>query len=167
MDINQEYLAICKKRFEKSLLKLELICADLNETEFPDSSFDLIHAALVFEYVEVELLLSKISRWLKPQGILSVVLQLPSESMPVSETTYQSLKLLNPFMNLIKPDEFREKAKKHKFSKTRDYIIKLKSGKNFSEIIFKQNKKIGLNSPAVGMYIEPLRIMIVLLSFLH
>lgn len=62
VDINHEYLAICKNRFEKSLPQLELICADLNETDFPDSSFDLIHAALVFEYVEVELLLSKKSR---------------------------------------------------------------------------------------------------------
>ena len=85
VDLNSQYISICKKRFEKSLPQLELICADLDEAEFPNSSFELIHAALVFEYIEVELLLSKISRWLRPNGILSVVLQLPNKtSSPVT-----------------------------------------------------------------------------------
>ncbi|MFA5805241.1 MAG: class I SAM-dependent methyltransferase [Melioribacteraceae bacterium] len=139
VDINHEYLAICKTRFEKSLPQLELICADLNEAEFPNSSFDLIHAALVFEYVEVELLLSKISCWLRQNGILSIVLQLPSEeSAPVSETPYQSLKLLSPVMKLIEPEEFREEARKYKLKETRNYKMKLKSGKSFSIILFQK-----------------------------
>ncbi len=133
VDINPDYISICKNRFERSLPKLELICADLNKAEFPDLSFDLIHAALVFEYVKVELLLSKISRWLRPNGILSVVLQLPSEtSSPVSETPYQSIKLLSPVINLIDPQEFRDKAKKCGLEEVKNYKIKLESGKSFS-----------------------------------
>jgi hypothetical protein len=46
----------------------------------------MIHAALLFEYVDVEITLSKISKWLKGNGVLSVVLQLPNDkSSPVSE----------------------------------------------------------------------------------
>ncbi len=133
VDINHEYLAICKNRFEKSLPLLELICTDLNEASFPYSSFDLIHAALVFEYVNVDSLLLKISNWLRPNGILSVVLQLPSEtSAPVSETPYQSLKLLSPVMKLIDPEEFRKIAQKYGLEEIKNYNIKLVSGKSFS-----------------------------------
>ena len=143
VDISHAYLAICKNRFEESLPKLELICMDLNEADFPNSSFDLIYGALVFEYVEVELLLSKISRWLRPNGILSVVLQLPSEtSTPVSETPYQSLKLLSPVMKLVEHEKFKEKAKLFGLDEMKNLIIILKSGKSFLIMSF-QKKKAG------------------------
>jgi len=139
VDVNQEYLSVCKKRFEKKLPQLELVCADLNDAEFPNSSFDLIHAALVFEYVKVELVLSKISRWLKPEGILSVVLQLPGNtSTPVSETPYQSLKLLNSIMKLIEPEVFREKVRQYELNEIGNYKIKLQSGKSFLVLLLQK-----------------------------
>ncbi len=132
VDINPDYISICKRRFEKKLPQLELVCADLNEVEFSNSSFSLIHAALVFEYVKVELLLSKISRWLKPEGILSVILQLPSDtSTPISETNYQSLKQLNSILNLIDPEDFSTTAIKKGLKEIQNYKIKLQSGKSF------------------------------------
>jgi SAM-dependent methyltransferase len=141
VDINPDYISVCRKRFEKRLPQLELICTDLNEVDFPGSSFNLIHAALVFEYVDVELLVSKISHWLKPNGILSVVLQLPSEtSGTVTKAPYESLKLLSPVMELINPENMRTIAEKIGLSELKNYKIKLQSGKSFS-IIFIKNKK--------------------------
>ena len=139
VDINPDYISICKKQFENKLPQLKLICADLNEVEFSNSSFSLIHAALVFEYVKVELLLSKISRWLKPEGILSVILQLPSDtSAPVSETNYQSLKQLNSILNLIDPEDFSAVAIKKGLNEIQNYKIKLQSGKSFLVLLFRK-----------------------------
>lgn len=141
VDINQEYLSICNNRFGRKLPQLKLICADLNEVEFPISSFDLIHAALIFEYIEVESLLSKISHWLRPNGILSVVLQLPSDtSAPVSETPYQSLKLLSPVIKLVESKEFREIIKKNGLDEIKNSKIKLQSGKSFLVVVIKKRK---------------------------
>ena len=124
----------------------------MNEINFPDSSFDLIHAVLVFEYVEVEPLLSKISHWIKRDGILSVVLQLPGKAAsPVSETPYQSMKLLNPYMKLVKLEEFRENAQKYGLEEIKNFKVEMNSGKSFSEIIFKQNK-VGAQ-PACGRHV--------------
>jgi SAM-dependent methyltransferase len=143
VDINPEYVAICKNRFEKKIPLLELVIADLNEADFPDSSFDLIHAALVFEYVEVELLLSKISRWLKHKGILSVVLQQPSENAAaVSETPYQSIKVLVPFIKLIETGELKETAKKSGLYMIDENEIVLKTGKRFINAYFKKEKPV-------------------------
>ncbi len=132
IDINIQYVSECRAWFIQDLQNLQLICADLNELELADSIFDLIHAALIFEYVDVDKLLSKISRWLKPNGVLSVVLQLPSETAsPVSETPYQSVKILESFIHSVSPDEFKKKAEEFSLEETNNYNIEVKKGKIF------------------------------------
>lgn len=139
VDINFKYLAECRAWFVQDVENLQLICADLDELELSDSMFDLIHAALIFEYVEVDNLLAKISHWLKPNGILSVVLQLPCKSAPpVSDTPYQSIKALTPFMKLVDRDVFVSRAELFGLNEENRYEIKLPSGKEFVEIVFKK-----------------------------
>ncbi|MCL4547344.1 MAG: methyltransferase domain-containing protein [Bacteroidetes bacterium] len=133
VDISPEYICVCKERYAEKLPQLQLICGDLAAINFPLLTFDLIHAALIFEYVNVDELLNKISKWLKPDGVLSVVLQLPSEnSSPVSETQFQSLKLLNPLIKLIDPEEFKKMAQSYGLEEIKNDKIKLASGKSFS-----------------------------------
>ena len=85
-------------------------------------------------------LLEKVFGWLKPDGILSVVLQLSSEkSEPVSDTPYQALKLLSSFMHLADVKEFKEKAYAIGFSEDREPEIKTIGGKNFIEMYFKKS----------------------------
>lgn len=132
IDINEEYLKIIKKRFGKSIPEMVLICSDLNDLDLPPDSFDLIHAALIFEYVDVEKTLNKISNWLSNGGVLTVVLQMPDEnSSPVSETQYQSLILLTPILNLVNPDSFRLAAKKSGLKEIKNFEYDLKTGKKF------------------------------------
>ena len=132
VDINKEYLEILHNRFGTQIPGMKLICDDLNELDLPAASFDLIHAALLFEYVDVEKTLNKISRWLKKNGILSVVLQLPSDqTSPVSETPYQSLKLLSPILNLVNPDMFSSSANKAGLKEVKGFEYDLKTGKKF------------------------------------
>lgn len=139
VDINPEYLAVCSKRYAERLPRLKLICSDLATINFPHSTFDLIHAALIFEYVDVEMLLSKISNWLKPDGVLSVVLQLPSESsLPVSETQFESVKTLAPFIKLISPETFDRKAKKGNLVLNKRDLIEIPGGKKFAVSYFKK-----------------------------
>jgi SAM-dependent methyltransferase len=139
IDINFSYLAECKAWFVQDIQNLQLICADLNKLEITDKSFDLIHAALIFEYIDVEIVLSKISNWLKPGGVLTVVLQMVCEtSTSISETEVESIKLLNTIMKLVKPEEFELRAIKCGLVKTKNYKIKLESGKNFLVMFFQK-----------------------------
>ncbi|MHB8906914.1 MAG: class I SAM-dependent methyltransferase [Melioribacteraceae bacterium] len=139
IDINFKYVTECRAWFIQDVPNLQLICADLNEIELTDSIFDLVHAALIFEYVDVEKLLSKIYKWLKPGGILSAVLQLPSESLSaVSKTQFISVKILEPFIKLVEPDEFRKKAEKLGLICEEETEIKLSTGKRFVKAYFKK-----------------------------
>jgi len=139
IDINFSYLAECKAWFIQDVKNLQFICADLNEIEITAESFDLVHAALIFEYVDVDVVLSKIAKWLKPGGSLTVVLQLPNEALTlVSKTPVESVNILSSFMKLVDPEWMHLKAKKYGLDEVNNYKIKLETGKNFSVLYFKK-----------------------------
>ncbi len=132
IDINPDYLSILRKRYGSKLPMLELVCSDLNSFSCPDNSFDLIYAALIFEYVDFAKILKRVSSWLMMQGTLVAVLQLPSrEAKMISETPYSSLKSLEPVMRLVNPEAFNETAEKCGLIKHKETEIPLKSGKKF------------------------------------
>ncbi|MBI5464431.1 MAG: class I SAM-dependent methyltransferase, partial [Ignavibacteriales bacterium] len=68
VDINDSYLAILRERFGKHGDKIETICSDITSCRFYPESFDLIHCALLYEYVDVEETLAVIADWLTPGG---------------------------------------------------------------------------------------------------
>jgi trans-aconitate methyltransferase len=141
VDINREYLAIARQRFNGYGPGLELLCADLNDWGFGGRRFDLVHAALVFEYVDAVRLLKQIAFGLKPAGALSVVLQLPVEGLPtVSHTRYTSLEKLNPLFHHFQPDEFRTLAGQAGFAETQGIIHTLPSGKQFYFGLYLKNR---------------------------
>lgn len=130
MDINPEYLALTGTRFLGRLPMLELLEANIETCELEPRAFDLIHCALVLEYVDATLALQKMARWLAPAGVLVVVLQLPSpHAAPVTETGCKSLQLLE--MELRSPDQLRTEAKRAQLTEVSQRTAVLDSGKNF------------------------------------
>jgi len=144
VDINTEYLAILRGRFEDHLDKIETICADICDCDLPDAGFDLVHCALIFEYVNADSTVGRLSRWLAPGGIMSVVLQLEdSAHAAVTDTAYQSLKHLDGFMELVEPERFDAIAAANGFEIIERRTRRLDSGKEFYVALFKmQNTKV-------------------------
>jgi ubiquinone/menaquinone biosynthesis C-methylase UbiE len=139
IDINPEYLSVLRKRYGSKLPMLELICSDLDTFSCPDYSFDLIYAALIFEYVDFEKILKRVSNWLTMNGTLVAVLQLPSlESHMISETPYPSIRSIEPIMRLVDPGIFSEKAEKYRLNKSKEIEIPLKLGKRFLVSYYKK-----------------------------
>ena len=111
IDVNAEYLALLRERFPAPGCDLALRCEDLATADLPASTFDLIHGALILEYVDWRALLPRLTRALRPAGTLSVVLQLPSPTVPaVTPTAFSSLLRLEPLFRFVEPDEFLEAA---------------------------------------------------------
>jgi ubiquinone/menaquinone biosynthesis C-methylase UbiE len=132
VDINESYLAVLRERFAASGDCVETICSDINSCRFYPESFDLIHCALLFEYVDVEETLTNIENWLAPEGRLSTILQLDDAQLgAVSETPFVSMKLLANSMNLIEPKQFDKMAYTAGLSLVAESIKELPSGKRF------------------------------------
>ena len=132
LDINPEYLEVCRKRHGESIPGLELVCADIASFELEAASMDFIHAALFFEYVDPVSAVKKISRWLKPRGVLAVVLQLPCDSCgTVSDTGFTSVKTLESAIRLVDPALLDRLVREHGFSGIKSARETLESGKEF------------------------------------
>ncbi|MBU0756037.1 MAG: class I SAM-dependent methyltransferase [Planctomycetes bacterium] len=132
IDLNPNYLKVLKERFGNTVPGLELLCSDLVECTIPGSFFDLIHAALVLEYVDPALVVEKAVSWLKPGGVFTVVLQMPcNDCDKVSDTGFESLKLLDSIMKLVEPETLDKLADRSGFHPIESKNMTLESGKSF------------------------------------
>lgn len=105
VDINPGYLERLVEQFPHPSFDLDLRCIDLAEYAFEPEAFDLVHAALVLEYIHWSSLLPRIAGTLQTAGVLSVVLQLPSRVTPaVTPTGFTSLRTLESLFHFVEPD---------------------------------------------------------------
>src|SRR6266581_1065602 len=73
LDVNLSYLAVARQRFMRLGASLELRCVDLERAELDAGGFDLVHAALVLEHVDVRRAVARLASWLAPAGAFCVV----------------------------------------------------------------------------------------------
>ncbi len=137
IDINPQYLDVTRRKHGDRLHGLELVCADILDCTIAAHSMDLIHGALIFEYVDPAPAMDRIATWLRPGGVFSAVLQLPSaDGSPVTETPYESLRSLQPVMKLVSPELIAEMAIRHGFKQLRTRVDTLPTGKRFQVGLF-------------------------------
>jgi SAM-dependent methyltransferase len=101
VDINPAYLETARERLAPLGAKLKLVEGDVLRVELPAGELELVHAALLLEYVDPLSLFRRVHEWLAVGGVCSIVTQEPSSEQPaVSETPYQSLRALSAHMRL-------------------------------------------------------------------
>ena len=139
VDISPVYLQRLVERFAHPAFALDVRCADLAAFVFEPEAFDLVHAALVFEYVEWSLLLPGVVATLKSQGVLSLVSQLPSPaSPPVTPTRFTSLRSLESVFRFVEPDALVAAATALGLRLESRRTQPLESGKAFEVLRFKR-----------------------------
>jgi SAM-dependent methyltransferase len=133
IDINPEYMAILMRRHSGRLPGLRAVLGDIAACELEPGSMDLVHCALVFEYVDPRAVLGKTAMWLPEGGVMSVVLQLPSAGHEkVADTEYKNvLSRLEPIMELIDPAEFAKLSEGAGFVPGPAEVRTLETGKKF------------------------------------
>jgi SAM-dependent methyltransferase len=139
IDINPSYLEQLAERFPAPAFQLDVRCANLVDCEYEAGSFDLIHAALVFEYVEWSRALPALAAALRLEGILSVVLQRPSSEVPtVTPTRFTSLRSLESIFHFVDPGRLVGEASSHGLRVESRQTVPLPSGKTFEVICLRR-----------------------------
>jgi len=138
IDINQQYLEVTKERYVNHIENLHLICADLNKDEIEVSDMDLIIAGLIFEYLDLPVVLPKIHKMMGCDGLLIVILQNTTNANFVSTTAYHSFEDLNTFSKEISEFDFGALAAKYGFQKTNKETYKLNDNKEFVILTFRK-----------------------------
>src|SRR5512138_1884495 len=129
VDVNLQYLGVARQRFIGLGARLELYCSEVEKFRAAPVSFDLVHAALLFEYLHPEPLVRKIAEWLAPHGTCSVVLQLPGGAGPEAPT--KTMQLIQKAMRLVPPEELGRLFEHYGLPPRRSKTVPLKHGKSF------------------------------------
>jgi ubiquinone/menaquinone biosynthesis C-methylase UbiE len=137
VDINAQFVAAAEKRAVSRGVHAQFICSDVLCVELPQAPFDLIHAALLLEYVDAAAFFRRVRRWLANEGVLSIVSQEPVTGLePVSATKYESLQVLTDRMNLRTADEIERIGAAEGFARRSHRALHLASGKIFAHTCF-------------------------------
>lgn len=129
VDVNLQYLGIARQRFMHLGTKLELFCSEAEKFRAPAASFDLVHAALILEYLHPEPLVRRIAEWLAPAGTCCVVLQLPGGDAPAAPS--KPMQLIQKAMKLVPPDDLTRLFEHYGLSRKRTRTVPLKHGRSF------------------------------------
>jgi len=139
VDINPAYLEALAGRFPRPEFALALHCDDLARYPFEHDAFDLVHAALVLEYVEWRLLMPRVVETMRDGGMLSVVLQRPSPVSPaVTRTDFTTLRALEPVFRFVDADVFVADAAALGLQPELRRIVPLASGKALEVLRFRR-----------------------------
>jgi SAM-dependent methyltransferase len=128
VDVNLQYLGVARQRFMHLGPKLELFCSEAEKFRSPPGAFDLVHAALIFEYLHPEVLVRRIAEWIAPGGTCSVVLQLPGGGAPAAPT--KTMQLIEKAMKLVPPDELTRLLEHYGLPRRRARTVPLRHGRS-------------------------------------
>ena len=142
LDVNPRYLETVRQRY--SLLSgLELYCIDLAETTVDLEPVELVHAALIFEHAGVDRCLENALSLVALSGVLSVVLQIPSEKeQSVSPSRFPSMQNLSSHFSFVNPVWLRETLEGRDFRLRREAWRSLPGGKAFWMGIFDRESPV-------------------------
>lgn len=94
VDVNPSFLEVARGRLSAFGPRLHLVCGDVLTAELPPVRFDLIHAALLLEYVDPPSLFRRIYAWLSSDGVCSVITQEPMPDVEaISSTDMKAFRL--------------------------------------------------------------------------
>jgi hypothetical protein len=119
--------------------KLELFCSEAEKFRAPAGAYDLVHAALIFEYVHPEVLVRKISEWLAPAGTCSVVLELPGEGGP--EPASKPLRIIERAEKHVAPAELTALFTHYGLARRRDREVPCAHGRRLWAATFGRASK--------------------------
>lgn len=137
VDVNATYLATARSELGPLGAAVTLIEGDVLTVELPAAGFDLIHAALLVEYVDPEALFRRMSGWLAPTGVCSLVSQNAAEGVAsVTRTARASLQTLDGHMCLRDPERLNSAAVQAGLVRGSVVAVGLPGGKSFSTATF-------------------------------
>ncbi len=118
IDINQNYLDETEKRFKDQIPNLNLLNIDISSRNTKKLiKANLIWAALIFEYVEIDICFEFITNNIQENGYLIVTIQENNGVSSVSQTGIETIKSVGQIFKLVSESDLISIADKFGFRK--------------------------------------------------
>ncbi len=105
IDINPDYLEVTRKRYGGKIDGLKLHELDITQDNIDIKDINLVLAALILEYVDIYLIIPKLSKIIASNGYLIIVIQKNSGIEAITPTQFKSLKKLESLSQEIDEKE--------------------------------------------------------------
>ena len=137
VDLNRQYLNEVRDRFAAKFENMELVEGDVQTSAVAFEPVDLVYAALILEYVKVDVTLRRMRDFLNQGGVLVTVVQLPSAILPaVTPSPYPSLEALAFLMQFVAPNNLSTVAERNGLRQISSATKQTPSGKQFQVQVF-------------------------------
>jgi SAM-dependent methyltransferase len=144
VDLNPEYVERLRTRFQGRIPGLELFAGDIQTESITFEPVELVVAGLLFEYVDVDLVLRRVRNLLSVGGILGTVVQTPHPaSAVVTPSPFAGLQALAAFMQLVPPERLRDLAGTHGYQEIESRWLESPGGKRFQVQTFRRRPDPG------------------------
>jgi hypothetical protein len=143
IDINQSYLEETQKRFGNKIKQLELVNVDIGTSNKSFIKADLIWAALIFEYVDIERAFGFIENNADKSANLIITIQSNNGAGSVSQTGIETIKSVKDIFRTVDSKELQNSALKFGFELIGTEENTLPNGKSFITYEFVK----GINMP--------------------
>ena len=143
VDINEKYVETAKQRYGHAFHESHFIVADIQQSSTLKGipKVELAYAALLFEYVDVQMAVASCCDMITDEGVFCTVLQLPTEGHhKVSPSPFVSLQLLQPVMRLVDPDTLLSTCTQHGLTLVEHREAVSPSGKRFAVQTFQRKQ---------------------------
>jgi SAM-dependent methyltransferase len=130
VDINAGYLEITARRYKQRIHGLRLYCLDISHDKLDLHNVDLFLLALILEYVDPEIVISKVCRCMNRRGVVSVVIEKKNGEPFVSQTGYTSLTVLEEVAREIDGSTLETLMNRHHLIPAEHVIYSLPGLKN-------------------------------------
>jgi SAM-dependent methyltransferase len=148
VDINADYLHVAEERLTAAGRHVDLICGDVLTVGLPQAPFDLVHAALLLEYVDPARLFRRFHHWAAPSGRISIILQQEIPGIAaVSTTRYESLQTLAGTMSLRSAEQIAAIGAEEGLACESSRAVQLPSGKILVQMLFERTTERPLTAP--------------------
>ncbi len=142
IDINREYLDVCKRRYKQLDSVLELICCDLSDTDVVLPFSNILICNLIVEYLGINQFIDLISNNKGQIETLSCTIQSNKNNSFVSESDLTAF--LDPLMSIhhdIDTEGLMQKLPVTGFCCIKKVTYPLPNGKEFIRMDFKPSEK--------------------------
>jgi SAM-dependent methyltransferase len=141
IDLSATYLAIARAALAGVEVPVALIESDVLAVDLEGAEFDLVHAALLVEYVDPEALFGRMRDWLAPDGVCCTVSQNRAEGIAaVSDSGHASLMVLDGQMSLRDPAQLNAAAVRAGLIRESCVAVGLPHGKNFTVATYRKSR---------------------------
>jgi len=135
IDINPEYLEICRHRFDH-MRNITFLLKDMSTDPLEITAIDLVIANLFVEYIDLAVFFEKIGACLKPNGTASIVIQKnPEKTAAISASQFSKpFEALTPIIQERNEFVTRRVAEEHGLIPVNSEYFGLPNGKSLIRI---------------------------------